>query len=108
MRDMPPGVPSEAAWERAGQRGEKAVRDAIGKISLRYTKQPNAHALGMAVAFGALVAAAELLRVMVDDTNETGMRKIEENALAYVRGAVRGATEPLNADGTIFVRSFDA
>jgi hypothetical protein len=90
-------LPDTAAWDRIAKAGDRAVRKAITPAVMRAAKREAGPYAALAVGMGALVAVGNLLRVV---TMGGDQRVVEEMTAAYLRGALRGADEPLNADGT--------
>lgn len=96
--------PTEAAWQRAGERGEQAVRSALGTLGIRMAKPGRNHTLTVAAGHGALVAIGEYLRTLSGSDNHVA----EQWAMATLRGALRGADGPVHDDGKPFVQASDA
>ena len=90
---------SAEAWEAAARAGEQAVRRAIGNAAIRKMKQKAGPYADLGVAVGALVAVGGMIAVV---TKGGDQRVAEEMAMAYLRGALRGDDQPLNADGTLY------
>lgn len=85
-----------AAWQEAGERGDKSVRDAITECGLTIFGETGSNELMLAVGFGGLVAAADFLVAM---SKEGGRAILEEWAMGYVRGVMRGAEGPVHESG---------
>ena len=96
--------PTDEQWQWAGERGEKAVRKALAPLGIKLTKARHATRLEVAAAHGALVAIGGYLRALAGDN----ARVTEQWALAIVRGAIRGAEQPVHDDGRPFVQASDA
>lgn len=93
--------PDEAAWQAAGETGNRLVRDVLAQYGLA---NPNAELL-LATGFGALTAAVEFLVALSNSENST---VLEQWALAYARGAIRGTNGPIHDDGRPMQRAHDA
>lgn len=99
-------LPDAAAWDRVAKRGDRAVRSALTETALRLAKREAGPHAPLAVGLGALVAVGEFLAVI---TKNGSARVTEELSMAYLRGALRGADKPLNADGSDYTGArFDA
>lgn len=96
--------PTESAWQRAGERGERAVRSALATLVIRMAKPGENAALTIASGYGALVAIGGYLRALSGPDNHVA----EQLAMATLRGALRGAEGPIHDDGRPFVQASDA
>jgi hypothetical protein len=90
-------TPDPDAWDRAAKAGEAAVRRAVGNAALRQIKRAAGPYADLGVALGALVATGDLIRGLTAGGNQ---RVTETMAAAYLLGALRGADQPLNPDGS--------
>ncbi len=95
---------TEAEWDTFGNLGDAAVRSAlaIGATALPRTAPADAP---LALGFGAVKAIGEYLRAIA---NPSGIAVLEQNALAYLRGAIRGEEGPVRDNGQPFTGASDA
>ena len=96
MGEMPE-YPSQEAWDRAAKLGETLVRRHVGGAAVRRLKRGAHSADTIALVMGALVATGQALAAA---SNPDAVGVMEEMAVAHVRGAIRGADKPINADGS--------
>jgi hypothetical protein len=98
-------TPTAEEWEGSCQAGEMAVKAAIADAALQRIRVDSSGYGDVGVALGALVAIGALLRGI----GEGGSQHVMENmAMAYLRGALRGTEGPVNADGSDYVGTHDA
>ncbi len=83
-------------WDQAGNAADAAVRKVLGPLAQKHIKRTGEGAMVHAVALGGIKAAGELLRA---STIPEGRVLLEEMAVAYLRGALRGAGGPIHEDG---------
>ncbi len=98
-------MPSEAEWDAAGNLGDVTVRQAMAKAITELSRQKAHAAAPLAVGYGALKAVGEYLRVI---SNPAGAGVLEQNAIAYLRGALREAGGPILDNGQPFTGANDA
>lgn len=96
--------PTGDQWQRGGERGERAVRSALGKLGINMMKPGANHVLTVAAGHGALVAIGGYLRALSGNNNHVS----EQWAMATLRGALRGADGPIHDDGRPFTQATDA
>ena len=94
-----PPMPSAEEWERCCQQAETAVRNALNGLGLREARKAQRPSYSLLMlAMGSLVASADLLKLLADGGGDR--RVVEEMAVAYVRGGIRGLDDPVQADGS--------
>lgn len=94
-------LPPEEQWQRASKVGERVIRTAIQEKIMRRL-QRGAHPYdALAMMFGAMTSLAQATRALSKGTPEA-TSVLEQNILAYVRGAIRGLDGPVNEDGSPF------
>lgn len=96
--------PTETAWQRAAERGERSVRSALATLGIKMSKPGQNHALTIAAGHGSLVAIGGYLRAVSGPDNHVA----EQWAMATLRGALRGADGPIHDDGRAFIQAVDA
>lgn len=96
---------TQSMWEENCYRAETIIRQALASEAMKPENLSAGQPWHISFAMGALVASAEMLSVVCKGGNR---RVVEDMALAYVRGVIRGKTHPINADGSDYKRSFDA
>lgn len=96
--------PTDAQWQRAGERGERAVRSGLATLGIKMMKPGQNSTLTVAAGHGALVAIGGYLRALSGPNNHVS----EQWAMATLRGALRGAEGPVHDDGRAFVQAGDA
>ena len=94
----------QAEWDHYGNRGDSVVRRALTGWATNLSVSAPAEA-SLAMGFGALKAVGEYLRVVA---NPDGIAVLEQNAMAYLRGALRGADGPILDNGKPFIGASDA
>nr|WP_294566982.1 hypothetical protein [uncultured Rhodopila sp.] len=97
--------PSERAWAKAAADGERSMKQTLIFLSGRILSRKGANALIHAAAIGCLV---ELGRYIAAMANPAGCHIAEQYAMAHLRGALRGASGPINDNGTSWERATDA
>ena len=100
--DAAPDLDTEVGWQRHCEAGERAARKLFGNAALRQIKRRHSDIAALGVGVGGLVALGEMLRGTCEPH---GLRVMEDVALAYLRGAIRGTDGPVNPDGTPYTGS---
>lgn len=89
--------PTDAEWQRLGERGERIVTAALSQEATRRLKAGEHQSTALALAFGGLASVARLIRAA---NKPERADRTERMAVAFLRGAFRGADGPINADST--------
>lgn len=95
---------TEEEWDRCGELGDRATRSALATAAISLGRNAPA-AAPLAVGLGAVKAIGEYLRHI---SRPEGAHVLEQNAMAYLRGALRGADGPILDSGQPFTGASDA
>ncbi len=90
---------ADEAWEIAGEAGRKTVIEALRDKMRRRLERGDSEKNLMALLIGGLSGIAQIMATRALPEKAALM---EEIALAYVRGAMRGGDGPVNTDGSPF------
>ena len=95
--------PSQQDWDAT--EGERAVKQAMAKISAKLLRKRAGAGLIVASQFGGLVQMGRYIRAM---SNPDHRHVSEQYAMAYLRGALRGLDYAVHDNGQPMERATDA
>ena len=99
-----PRYSTAVEWQAYALNGQRVTQTALAMETATLIGHAPCDA-PLAIGFGALCAVGEYLRVASDPN---GVAVLEQMALAYLRGAIRGADGPVRDNGQPFTGALDA